>query len=181
MGDEGAFSYKKSRNGDRIIDSIVENCLKHAKDDYKILDFSPYGYDERQFCSPGYDLPIGRLSRSVHGEFPEYHTSADNLNFIKQDKLVDSLEMILSIIDVIEENRTYINLNPKGEPQLGKRGLFKKIGGESNTKDYQMALLWVLNQSDGENSLLDISLKSGINFSLINISAKELEKVELLG
>ena len=181
LGDEGAFSYKKSRNGDRIIDSIVENCLKHAKDDYKILDFSPYGYDERQFCSPGYDLPIGRLSRSVHGEFPEYHTSADNLNFIKQDKLVDSLEMILSIIDVIEENRTYINLNPKGEPQLGKRGLFKKIGGESNTKDYQMALLWVLNQSDGENSLLDISLKSGINFSLINISAKELEKVELLG
>ena len=181
LGDEGAFSYKKSRNGDRIIDSIVENCLKHAKDDYKILDFSPYGYDERQFCSPGYDLTIGRLSRSVHGEFPEYHTSADNLNFIKQDKLVDSLEMILSIIDVIEENRTYINLNPKGEPQLGKRGLFKKIGGESNTKDYQIALLWVLNQSDGENSLLDISLKSGINFSLINISAKELEKVELLG
>ncbi len=93
LGDEGAFSYKKSRNGDRIIDNIVENCLKHAKDDYKILDFSPYGYDERQFCSPGYDLPVGRLSRSVHGEFPEYHTSADNLNFIKQDKLVDSLEI----------------------------------------------------------------------------------------
>ncbi len=180
LGDSSAFNYKKSRRGNTIIDTIVENCLKKSKENYKVLDFSPYGYDERQFCSPGYNLPVGTLSRAIHGEFPEYHTSADNLDFIKEEKLEESLDLIISIIRIIENNETFINLCPKGEPQLGKRGLFKKIGGESETKDFQMALLWVLNQSDGENSLLDISIKSKLNFDLIKKSADELVAVNLL-
>jgi len=180
LGDNSTFNYKKSRRGNSIIDTIVENCLKNSQENYKILDFSPYGYDERQFCSPGYNLPIGTLSRAIHGEFPEYHTSADNLEFIHQEKLEESLDLIISIIRIIENNETFINLCPKGEPQLGKRGLFKKIGGESETKDFQMALLWVLNQSDGENSLLDISIKSKLNFDLIKKSADELVAVNLL-
>jgi len=180
LGDSSTFNYKKSRRGNTIIDTIVENCLKNSQENYGILDFSPYGYDERQFCSPGYNLPVGTLSRAIHGEFPEYHTSADNLDFIQQEKLEESLDLIISIVRIIENNETYINLCPKGEPQLGKRGLFKKIGGESETKDFQMALLWVLNQSDGENSLLDIAIKSRLNFDLIKKSADELLAVDLL-
>lgn len=180
LGDESKFNYKKSRKGDAVMDKIVENCLRHRNEDFGIIDFYPYGYDERQFCSPGYNLPIGRLSRAIHGEFPEYHTSADNLEFVNMDKLEESYDLILEIFQVIDNNKKYINLNPKGEPQLGKRGLFKKIGGHSETKDFQMALLWVLNQSDGDNSLLDISIKSDISFNLIRTAALELAKVELL-
>jgi len=180
LGDNSKFNYKKSRRGNAVIDKIVQNCLEQSKEDYGILDFSPYGYDERQFCSPGYNLPVGRLSRSIHGEFPEYHTSGDNLDFLNKDKLLESLKLLMNIIQVIEDNGVFINLKPNGEPQLGKRGLFKKIGGESETKDYQMALLWILNQSDGQNSLLDISVKSGISFNLIKISANQLVNAGLL-
>jgi aminopeptidase-like protein len=180
LGDEGKLNYKKSRRGNTEIDRIVENTLKITEEDYGIIEFYPYGYDERQFCSPGYNLPVGRLSRTPHGEFPEYHTSADNLDFIKVDKLSESLRFLLQIFTTIEGNNKYLNLNPKGEPQLGKRGLFKKIGGESNTKDFHMALLWVLNFSDGENTLLDISVRSGLGFSLIRKAADSLLEVDLL-
>lgn len=180
LGDNGKFNYKKSRRGNAEIDKIVDHCLMSLNEDYGVLDFSPYGYDERQFCSPGYNLPVGRLSRSIHGEFPEYHTSADNLDFINSEQLEGSFKLILTIIEIVEGNRSYLNLNPKGEPQLGRRGLFKKIGGQSETKDFQMALLWVLNQSDGENSLLDISIKSKINFNIIKTAAESLMEVDIL-
>ncbi len=180
LGDEGKLNYKKSRRGNAAIDKIVENTLETNNDDYGIIDFYPYGYDERQFCSPGYNLPVGRLSRTPHGEFPEYHTSADNLDFVKADKLSASLVFLLGVFEIIEGNRKYLNLNPKGEPQLGKRGLFKKIGGESKTKDYHMALLWVLNLSDGDCSLLDISVRSGLGFPTIKEAADALRKVDLL-
>jgi len=180
LGDIGKFHYKKSRRGDAEIDRIVNNHLKNNFQDYGLIEFYPYGYDERQYCSPGYNLPVGRLSRTPYGEFPEYHTSADNLNFVKKDKLAESFDLILNIINTIENNKTYLNLNPKGEPQLGKRGLFNKIGGESHTRDRQMALLWVLNQSDGFNSLLDISERSGLSFDIIHNAAEALLKVNLL-
>jgi len=180
LGDTGKFHYKKSRRGDAEIDRIIENQLKHNGKDYSLIEFYPYGYDERQYCSPGYNLPVGRLSRTPHGEFPEYHTSADNFDFIKKDKLVESFDLLLNIFDTIENNKTYLNLNQKGEPQLGKRGLFKKIGGEGNTKNRQMALLWVLNLSDGLHSLLDISERSGLAFNLIKDAADSLFEVNLL-
>ncbi len=180
LGDTGKFHYKKSRRGKAEIDRIIENNLKHRKEDFSLIEFYPYGYDERQYCSPGYNLPVGRLSRTPHGEFPEYHTSADNLEFVKQDKLVESFELLLSIFETIEKNKSFLNLSPKGEPQLGKRGLFKKIGGEGNAKDRQMALLWVLNLSDGLHSLLDISERSGLSFELIKDAATSLREVSLL-
>ena len=180
LGDEGKFNYKKSRRDTAVIDKIVAHCLKTRNEAYGVLDFSPYGYDERQFCSPGYNLPVGRLSRSIHGEFPEYHTSADNLDFVKPEKLEESFEFLRSIFQTIEGNQTYLNLNPKGEPQLGRRGLFKKIGGHSTAKDFQMALLWILNLSDGENSLLDIAIKSKFDFELIRKAADSLIETNLL-
>ncbi len=180
LGDTGKFHYKKSRQADAEINFVVENVLRNKIADYKILNFSPYGYDERQYCSPGYNLPVGRLTRTPNGEYPEYHTSADNLDFVKGDKLVESLELLLHIFNTMENNASCLNLKPKGEPQLGKRGLFRSISGQGDVQEYQMALLWVLNLSDGEHSLLDISNEAAIDFSIIKQAAIALEKAKLL-
>ncbi|HEY9115347.1 MAG TPA: DUF4910 domain-containing protein [Bacteroidales bacterium] len=180
LGDKGSFTYKKSRQGNAEIDKIVELVLAERKADFRLIDYYPYGYDERQFCSPGFNLPVGRLSRTPHGEFPEYHTSADNMNLISPEKLSESVSLIKTIFSVIESNAVYKSLNPKCEPQLGKRGLYEPIGGEKETKDFQMALLWVLNFSDGKHSLLQIAEKSELPFHVIQEAAKALEKADLL-
>jgi len=179
LGDSTPFQYKKSRQENAEIDRIMEYVLS-KKEGTKILDFSPYGYDERQYCSPGFNLPVGRLSRTPFDEFPEYHTSADNLDFIGPENLSESLNLLMEIVKVIEGNKKYINTHPKGEPQLGKRGLYNSIGGHHQNKDFQMALLWVLNLSDGNHSLLDIAKKSGIDFEIIYDSSSLLHKFSLL-
>jgi aminopeptidase-like protein len=180
LGDDSDFTYKKSRRGNAEIDMAAEHYLKSAKIPYKIIDFIPYGYDERQYCSPGFNLPVGCLTRKPHGEFPEYHTSADNMDFVKPHRLAESLSVYLEILNILENNSTYINLNPKCEPQLGKRGLYDKIGGTNETQIIQLAALWILNMSDGKNSLLDISVKSGIEFSIVKKSADALYDCDLL-
>ena len=180
LGDSGSFTYKKTRNGRNIIDEIVENALKFSEKQYDIKDFSPYGYDERQFCSPGFDLPFGCLTRTLYGEYPEYHTSADNLEFIQRDKLLESYHLYKDIIEMLENNRKYVNLYPKCEPQLGKSDLYAHIGGASDVKGMQMSILWILNLSDGDNSLLDISKRSGISFKQILEAASLLESKGLI-
>jgi aminopeptidase-like protein len=180
LGDPGAFIYKKSRRGDTEIDRVVTEALRNANVNYKIVDFSPYGYDERQFCSPGFNLAVGCLSRSQYGQFPEYHTSADNMDFVQPNALESSLQMYLDVINMLEKNRKYMNVYPKCEPQLGKRGLYEGIGGDNHGKEFQMALLWVLNLSDGTYSLLDISKRSGISFDVITEAAERLAETELL-
>ena len=174
VGDPGNFTYKKSRRGDAEIDRAAGHVLRHAGRPGRIMDFSPYGYDERQFCSPGFNLPVGRLSRMPHGEYPEYHTSADNLEFVTADSLGDSYDTVRAILGVLENDGAFVNLNPKCEPQLGKRGLYASPG----TKE--MALLWVLNQSDGNPSLLDIAERSGLAFSAVKRAADELVQAGLL-
>jgi aminopeptidase-like protein len=136
LGDSTPFQYKKSRQESAEIDKILEYVLSNKKGT-KILDFSPYGYDERQYCSPGFNLPVGRLSRTPFEEFPEYHTSADNLNFISSSHLSESLSLLLNVVAIIESNKKYINLQPKGEPQLGKRGLYKSVGGHRQQKIFR--------------------------------------------
>jgi aminopeptidase-like protein len=180
LGDDSDFTYKRSRIGNAEIDRAVEHYLKSANKPYKIIDFIPYGYDERQYCSPGFNLPVGCLTRKQHGEFPEYHTSADNLDFVKPEKLAESLSVYIEILNILENDITYVNLNPKCEPQLGKRGLYDKIGGTSETQIMQVAALWILNMSDGNNSLLDIADRSGIEFRLIKKTADALAECDLL-
>ncbi len=180
IGDSGKFTYKKTRQGDAEIDSIVINTLKNSKEKFKIIDFSPYGYDERQYGSPGFNLPVGCLMRTPHGEYPEYHTSADNLEFVSEENLAGSFKTCLNILNVLEENKKYINQNPKCEPQLGKRGLYQHIGGHPDSKNFQLAMLWVLNLSDGHRSLVDISKRSGLKFGLISEAAKILVAENLL-
>lgn len=166
VGDAGGFHFKKSRRGDAEIDRTLAHVLRHSGEPAEILEFSPYGYDERQYCSPGFNLPVGCLMRSTWGTFPEYHTSADNLDFIHPEQLARTLQLCLSACNVLEGNRCYLNQNPFCEPQLGKRDLYRSTGGESI--DTQLhARLWVLNLSDGEHSLLDIAERSGLPFATV--------------
>ncbi len=179
LGDRGNFTYKKSRHGNAEIDAAVRHVLQHSGSDFRTVDFSPYGYDERQYCSPGFNLPVGCLMRSHHGEFAQYHTSADDLDFVEPSALAASLSTLLSVVDVIEHNRTYRNLNPKCEPQLGRRGLYNTTGG-TTLKQLQMAMLWVLNLSDGASSLLAIAERSGLSFASISEAASLLMRHDLL-
>jgi aminopeptidase-like protein len=174
VGDKGAITYKRSRQGDAEIDRAAGHVLKHSRDAYEILDYSPYGYDERQYCSPGFDLPVGCFSRTPFGRYPEYHTSADNLDFVLPSSLGDSFIKVLSIIGVLEGNRVYLNLNPKCEPQLGRRGLYHSIGSN------EMAMLWVLNFSDGKNTLLDIAERADLKFDAVFSAAETLRDNNLL-
>ena len=180
VGDPGKLTYKRSRRENAEIDRAVIHVLNHSGKEYEVIDFSPYGYDERQFCSPGFDLPVGSLTRTPHGRYPEYHTSADNLALVKPDCLADSLSKYLSVISVLEDNVTYLNKNPKCEPQLGKRGLYRALGGDADAGKNEMAMLWVLNLSDGRNTLLDIAERSSLPFERIRHVARELEKHNLL-
>ena len=179
LGDRGGFTYKRSRSGDAKIDRAAAHVLSRSGGDPAIIDFSPWGYDERQYCSPGFNLPVGRLTRSPHGEFPEYHTSADDLSFVSAEALEEALVAIEEIIAVIDQDRTYRSTNPKGEPRLGKYGLYRTLAGQSGAVP-EMAMLWVLNLSDGRNSLLDIAQRSGQPFAEIRMAADALHKAGLL-
>jgi len=179
IGDAGGFHYKKSRRGNAEVDRAAAHVLQHCGEPYEVLEFSPYGYDERQYCSPGFNLPVGCLMRSVWGTFPEYHTSADNLDFIHPQQLVKSLRLCVSLFDVLENNRSYSNQNPCCEPQLGKRDLYRSTGGGSLDEEIN-ARLWVLNFSDGEHSLLDIAERSGLPFAAIRDAAELLRESGLL-
>jgi aminopeptidase-like protein len=180
VGDGGKLTYKRSRRGDSEIDRAVVNVLKHSGKEFQLRDFDPYGHDERQYCSPGFNLAVGCLSRTPHGEFPEYHTSADNLDFVQPQALADSFAQCLAIMDLLEHNQTYISLNPMCEPQLGKRGLYRMIGGPQDGGVQELPLLWVLNLSDGQHNLLDISERSGLSFNAVKIAADALLERELI-
>lgn len=180
VGDRGPFHYKKSRRGDAEIDRAATHALTRGSKPSRILEFSPYGYDERQYCSPGFNLPVGSLTRTPHGRYPEYHTSADNLSFIRSEHLGSSFEMYLQVLAILEANRCYVNKFPKAEPQLGKRGLYRHLGGLADAGGREMAMLWLLNLSDGSHDLLDIAERSGVPFDALEQTAKLLVEHGLL-
>jgi aminopeptidase-like protein len=154
--------------------------LHHANTAFAIQEFEPLGYDQRQFCSPGINLPVGNLMRSPNGGYPEYHTSADNMSFIQPSALAESLAICLSVTEVLEGCATYRNLNPRCEPCLGPRGLYHAFGSRPDRALLQKALLWVLNLSDGDHSLLDIAERAKLDFGLIREAADLLLEHDLL-
>lgn len=181
VGDSGPFIYKKSRRGNAELDQVVAYVLENSGKEHRIIDFIPYGYDERQYCSPGLNLPVGRLTRSTYGYYPQYHTSADDLQFVRPDCLDESLSIYMDVVDVLENNKNYINCSPKCEPQLGKRNLYHQTGGDARrNKDFEMAMLWVLNYSDGEHDLLDIAKRSGLPFGIVKQAVEALSQCDLL-
>lgn len=179
IGDRASFTYKRSRRGNAAIDRAVEHVLSHADPEHAVLPFSPYGYDERQYCSPGFNLPVGCLMRSHHGQFPQYHTSADNPDFVTPEALAGAFDVLLSVFNVLENDGRYLNLKPYCEPQLGQRGLYGTTGG-TGPRQVEMAMLWVLNFSDGESSLLDIAQRANLPFATVREAAALLERADLL-
>jgi len=180
VGDRGAPTYKRSRRGDATIDRAMAHVLAEGGREHALEDFSPWGYDERQYCSPGFDLPVGCLMRTPHGRYPEYHTSGDDLGFVDPAALEDSLGRCLAAIDVLERETVYRNLSPHGEPQLGRRGLYGALGGSADKRTEEMAMLWVLNLSDGEHGLLAIAERSGLPFATVARAAGRLAEHGLL-
>jgi aminopeptidase-like protein len=178
LGDAGPVTYKRSRRGDCVTDRAASHVLGGVPGS-RIVDFEPQGCDERQFCSPGFDLPVGRITRSPNGEFPEYHTSADNLDILRPSALAESLRTLARLISLLDENRRLANLSPKGEPRLGKRGLYGSVGGVP-LREHEQALLWVLNYCDGEHDLLSIAEQSRLGFAHIAQAAAALEAAGLL-
>jgi aminopeptidase-like protein len=181
LGDAGAATYKRTRQGNAEIDRAMLNTLIHSGHPYSVLDFWPHGNDERQYSSPGFNLAVGSIMRTPCGRFPEYHTSADNLEFVKAEALQASLMTCLGAISILEGNRRYLNLNPKGEPQLGRRGLYRTIGDASGGgKVKEMPILWTLNLCDGQHTLLDIAERAGLPFHEIRSAADALLACDLL-
>jgi len=179
LGDPGQLTFKRSRRGNSEVDRIAAGVVRELDPAARLLDFSPYGYDERQFCSPGFDLPVGRLTRSANDMYPEYHTSGDNLELIRVDALAQSMLALLRIVERVDINRRYRNLRPFGEPQLGKRGLFRATGGV-DPGEFEHALLWVLNQSDGGRGILDIAAASGLPQAVVQQAADALAAAGLV-
>jgi aminopeptidase-like protein len=180
VGDDGPLVYKRSRRGDTPIDRAATHVLDHRDAGDEIVDFSPYGNDERQFCSPGFDLPVGAVTRSGHDRNERHHSSADDLASISPAALADTVLACLDILRVIDDDATVVSLNPKGEPQLGRRGLYRTFGGRSEQDSLESALLWVMSCGDGRHTLLDVAERSGLPFGIVDEAARALEDVELV-
>jgi len=180
IGDRGSFTYKRSRQGNSLSDRAAEIVLTQTETDYTIEDFFPNGSDERQYCSPGFNLPIGSLMRTRYLKYKEYHTSDDNKSFISFDAMEKSVKKYIEVINVIEKNRSYINQSPFCEPLLGKRGLYPTLGSQHEAQEYVNATLWLLNLADGTNDLISISKKSKINFNLLSQIAEKLLEHSLI-
>ena len=184
LGDAGGLTYKQTRRGTFDVPLPIDRAVRTVARDLGVpLDirpFEPTGYDERQFGSPGLDLPVGRLTRTPHGEYPEYHTSGDDLALVRPESLAKSLAALEAIVRTLDGDAVYRNAQPFGEPQLGRRGLYASLGGLPDGPAAQRAALWVLNLSDGAHSLLDVAERSGLPFATVRAAADRLADAGLL-
>jgi len=180
-GDDGIFNYKKSRQGNTIADKAAELALEQIKFEYNIHDFFPYGSDERQYCSSGFNLPVGSLMRSMYSNYPEYHTSEDNKSFISFLALSESIKIYFEIIKIIENNKYYLNTNQYCEPFLSNKGIQylinKNVPGPYSS---MQIILWLLNFCDGEKDLIEISQFCGVKFDILYEYAQKLTEKDLL-
>ena len=180
LGDERPLQYKQTFAGDAPIDRAMALVLAQDPGAKAQLPFHPYGYDERQYNSPGYRLAVGSFMRGQHGEFPQYHSSADDLDFIHAEKLEQAVLRLREVCDLLERNDKFTSLAPYGEPQLGRRGLYQAIGGKSEPQSLSRALLWVLQFSDGQHDLIDVATRSGIPWKVLAEAATLLEAKGLI-
>lgn len=178
LGDEGAFNYKRTKFGSPL-DTVVENVLKFSGCEYNAFDFALPGSDERQYCSPGFNLTVGSLMRSCYG-FTEYHTSADDLNFVTEKGLRGTYDMYCKIVEALEGNYLYRNLKPYGEPFLSKYELRDTVGAPKFIGDDLKILLYILSYSDDNHSLIDIAEKMDVSILDVIRVAETLEEKGLI-
>lgn len=162
-GDGGAFTYKKSRRGNTLADRMAEHMLSHQPEPFSVIPFSIGGSDERQYCSPGFDLPVGSLMRTPYQTYPEYHTSLDNKNLMDFAAVERTIQLYLNIVKGLERNAYYFNTVQFCEPHLDKRGLYNAVGGTKDRARELSLRLHLLNLADGHHDLLDIADRYGCN------------------
>jgi aminopeptidase-like protein len=179
LGDAHPFTFKRTFAGNSSVDRAARLVLNASGHPHQLIDFFPYGYDERQYNSPGFRLAVGSLMRGRHGQFAEYHTSLDNPSFVSAERLSESYGVLRDLLEVLQNDVTYRSLQPFGEPQLGKRGLYRALGG-SDVPGLQFAMLWVLSMADGQHSLIDIAERSNLDFRALHVAARLLVEHDLL-
>jgi len=174
VGTEAPYTYKRSRRGDSLADRAALQVLRHRAPGYhEVIGFDPAdASDERQYCSPGFDLPVGSLMRMRYNTYPEYHTSDDNKSFVSFDAMRETIGTYLDVCHALEANVRYENTIKFCEPQLGPRGLYGSLGGVYGPDRLQSALLWLLNLADGTRDLLAIAERSGLEVGLLAEAAR---------
>lgn len=180
VGDEHPITYKKSPKENSVTDRAATYVLRNQSEDFVLQDFHPLGSDERQYCSPGFDLPVGCIMRSPPTEFEAYHTSLDNKELISFEVIGETIDVLERVITLLEQNDTYVNKNPHGEPFLSKYDLISGTGAQTDVPAVQEAALWLLNQSDGTRDLIDIASTSGVDVELLRTVAEQCEQAGLL-
>lgn len=166
VGDERDYSYLNSRQENSLADKVAIHTLKHHTEKYTHYSFLERGSDERQFCSPGVDLPVCSIMRSKYGTFPEYHTSLDDLSFITEKGLAGSYRALLSAIQILEHNWVY-KVTTSCEPQLGKRGLYPNTSDMQQDYSQVRRMTNLLAYADGTKDLIDLADK--INESALSL------------
>lgn len=180
VGDPAPLAFKATKTGDTTLDRAVRVAARDGGIELGHYPWSPYGFDDRNFSSPGIDVPAGSLSRSPHGGYPEYHTSDDNLDLMEAGRLGETVELVLRTVDVLARSRSLRRTEPRGEPQLGRRGLYGSIGGLTRRPDREMALLWVSALADGDTDLAAMAERSGLAFDTIADAAAALVEAGVL-
>jgi len=178
-GGPGPFGFKESFLGDHVVDRAIRLAFKQRGIDPLHYPFIPDGSDERQYSSPGFRIPVASVTRDKYYEYPEYHTSLDNLSFVNGAQIAESLAVYRDVMRILDQNSCYKSTAPFGEPQLGRRGLYPSTGGGINqarvfgtAEESKLdAITWLLFLADGENDLLSVAERSGLNFcDLVQVS-----------
>jgi len=178
--DKGNLTYKRSKKENSLADRIAERVLKASGTAFNAIPYAIGGSDERQYCSPGFDLPVGSLMRTPYQEYKEYHTSIDNKEYVSFEKLEETIETLFKFVVSIESGAYYLNTIPYCEPQLGKRGLYPTTGGTWGDVQLVHKMLHVLSYADGKMDLEDIAAKKGLQADDLGEAIFNLLKAGLL-
>ena len=180
IGDRGRMTYKRTRDGHSLADRAAMTVLKE-RGPFDVMDFDPgNGSDERQYCSPGYALPVGSVMRTPYAKYDEYHTSLDNRQLMDFVAMTDAIRAVADIASALDGNRFWRNTAPFGEPNLGRRGIYPSMNSKEGLDEALRSLFWLLNFSDGQHDILDIAERSGIRVGRLIETAQRLSDAGLL-
>lgn len=178
VGDDRAYSIVETRYADTLADRVLKNVLRYHVDDYTTYSFLERGSDERQYNAPGIDLPVVCYCRSKFGEYPEYHTSADDMTLVSPEGFQGSYEVMTQVIQTLEANEKY-QMMVLGEPQLGKRGLYPTVS-QKGSYDGIAAMVDFIAYADGKHDLIEISERIGVSVNQLIPIIRRLKEAELL-
>lgn len=184
VGGPGRFSYKQSFDKEHFINKLTEQTFKENNEEYIIYPFDIHGSDERQYSSPGFRINMATICKDRYYEYDYYHTSLDDLNFVKADNICKSLLLYLATINLVDKNIVYQPLHHHCEVMLSKHGLYPKTGGgllsSEGLSDELNMMLWLFFYCDGKNTILDIAERTGFPMLQLYKVAEKLREYRLL-